>query len=261
MRQQVVRPVRSLALGAIMACALAACGRKDRVEDLPPPPEPAPAPAPSPAAEPSASPQPDLAPDQRLARIVALLTGGDEATARVELAELLRQEPGRREAVVLQQSIEGEPRALLPSGSFAYVVQPGDTYISLALEFLEDSYKFYALTRLNGIPARDLRPGVTIQIPGRYRPSRRQRQEAAERPAPARPRPAAEAPAAVPVPRTDPAAAQRYRRSGLEAMSVGRINLAVRRLEQAARADPGNGAVQADLARARRVQATVRGRN
>jgi len=256
------RAIRTFVTGTMLAASLAACGKKDRLKDLPPPPEAPPTQTPAPSIEKSKDPLPDLSPDQRLARVVALLNAGDEPTARVELAELLRQQPGRREALVLQQSIEGDPRALLPSDSFAYVIQPGDTYITLALEYLEDSYKFYALARVNGVSAAELKPGVTIQIPGRFRTPRRQRPET-PRPAPSRPsRPAAgPAPAVQPVaPRTNPAAAQRYRRSGLEALSAGRTDLAVRRLEQAARADPGNTAIQSDLTRARRVQSTVRGR-
>lgn len=246
----------------LLAVALAGCGKKE----LPLPPSTPPVTVePATPAGPVIEPQAGLSANQRLARVVALLNAGDEPTARAELAELLRQDPGRREAQVLRQSIEGDPRAILPRDSFAYVVRPGDTFVTLALEYLRDSYKFYALARINGVAPAALKPGDIVQIPGRFRERaepRRTMPTPAARPGTAAPRPGTTVtPAAPPAPQSDPAAARRMRRAGLEAMSAGRIDIAVARLSRAAQLDPGDGAIAADLARARRIQSTVRGRN
>ena len=224
------------ALALALAASVAACGGKERPGPTPPPPE---LPMRTDLAEPVAiQPQPGLTPTQRLARVVELLVANDEPTARAELAQLLRDEPNRREALVLRQSIEGDPRAVLPGDRFSYTVRPGDTYITLARDYVGDSYKFYALARINGIAANRLKAGDTIQLPGRFREPRREREERA-RPAPRPREPGAPPQAAPAAPRTDQA---------------------VGRLSQAAQLDPANEAIAADLARARRIQATVRGR-
>ncbi|WP_438827218.1 hypothetical protein, partial [Sphingomonas bacterium] len=54
--------------------------------------------------------------------------------------------------------------------------------------------------------------------------------------------------------------AQKLRQQGLEQMSAGSIDRAVQLLSQAATLDPGNGAIGGELARARRIQATVHSR-
>lgn len=211
----------------------------------------------------------DLDATKRLARVVELLNQNDEKTARVELAALLLQAPGRREALVLEQSIKGNPYELVPRGSFSYIVLPGDTFITIARDYLGDSYKFYALARISGIAANMLKPGDTIQIPGRLRdpvrpgamrtrvPYSRPRTRPRFTPTPGVPA-TANAPAAPA--QTDPAGALRLRRQGLERMTAGQINVAVDRLGRAQRLDPDNKAIAADLARARRIQGTVRTR-
>ncbi|SFS09757.1 LysM domain-containing protein [Sphingomonas jatrophae] len=257
------RRVSAIALAAALLATLAGCGEKERpapVSKAPPPPPPSTAPA-----EPAIQPQVGLNPTQRLARVVELLNAGDEKTARVELAALRAESPGMRQAEVLHRSIEGNPYDLVPRGSFSYIVEPGDTYITLARDYLGDSYKFYALARISGIAADKLKPGDIIQIPGRLRepgrsgtaprrtaPVRTPRREAA--PATA----GTPAPAAAPM--TNPAEALRLRRQGLERMTAGQINVAVERLTRAQRLDPNNGAIAADLARARRIQGAVRTR-
>jgi hypothetical protein len=253
--------------GAAMLALLGGCGKKEKLAPLPAPPEAAPA---APAAEDTGDkPQatPGLNPTQRLARVVELLNRNDEKTARVELDALLAQDPGRREARVLEQSIKGNPYAMVPRNSFSYVVAPGDTFITLALDYLGDSYKFYALARISGIAPNMLKPGDIIQMPGRVRdPSRPGVQRT--RPAPTRARPvrrptnetAAPASAAPAAPQNDPATALRFRRQGLEQMTAGRIDRAVSLLGRALQYDPDNRAIAADLARARRIQGTVQTR-
>ena len=218
------------------------------------------------APDPALKPAVGLTPDQRLALVVDLLNRNDERSARVELAELLRQEPARREALLLLVSIAGNPNDVMPRGSFSYVVEPGDTYTTLSASYLDDPYKFYALARLNGIAADRLAAGHVIQIPGRYRepvgaeePRRRYgrrrtwRRRVASRTASAIP---AAQPAAA-AGQADPAAALRLRRQGLERMTAGQIDAAVTRLSRAQSLDPENKAIAADLARAKRIKGSV----
>ena len=252
---------------AAMLTLLGGCGKKEKLAPLPAPPEAAPA---TPAAEDTGDrpqPTPGLNPTQRLARVVELLNRNDEKTARVELDALLAQDPGRREARVLEQSIKGNPYAIVPRNSFSYVVAPGDTFITLALDYLGDSYKFYALARISGIAPNMLKPGDIIQMPGRVRePSRPGAQRTRPAPTRARParRPATEASAptstAPAASQNDPATALRFRRQGLEQMTAGRIDRAVSLLGRALQYDPDNRAIAADLARARRIQGAVQTR-
>ena len=255
-----------LAALATMAM-LGACAKKEQPQPLPAPPAVAPPVEAGVADAPQAVP--GLTPTQRLARVVDLLNHNDEKTARVELDALLAQEPNRREARVLAQSIKGNPYEMVPRNSFSYVVQPGDSFISLALDYLGDSYKFYALARISGIAADKLKPGDIIQMPGRLRgPSRpgvqRSRPSAVRARPPRRGTPATEsvtpATAQPARPQSDPAAALRLRRQGLEQMTAGRINRAVSLLGRALQLDPDNKAITADLARARRIQGAVQSR-
>ena len=220
--------------------------------------------------DPTIQPIAGLTAQQRLARVVELLGANDEKTARVELKALLAEAPGSREALVLQQSIVGNPYDLVPRGSFSYIVTPGDSFITLARDFLGDSYKFYVLARISGIAANLLKPGDTIQIPGRLRdpirPGASRERSGYSRPrvyprrVPAAPAGGAAAAATAAAPQADPATALRLRRQGLEQMTAGRIDAAVARLGRAQQLDPDNKAISADLARARRIQGAVRTR-
>jgi hypothetical protein len=255
-----------LAALALMAM-LGGCAKKEKIQPLPAPPAEAASSEAGAADVPPATP--GLTATQRLARVVDLLNHNDEKAARIELEALIAQEPNRREARVLEQSIKGNPYEMVPRNSFSYVVEPGDTFISLARDYLGDSYKFYALARIAGIAVNRLKPGDIIQMPGRVRgPSRLGAQRS--RPPAVRARPprrgaptaGATAPTAAP-PATvqgDPAAALRLRRQGLEQMTAGRINRAVSLLGRALQLDPDNRAITADLARARRIQGAVQSR-
>lgn len=260
-----MRTLPGLGVTAAALLALAGCGGRPERMAMPATEAPPPPPAPKDDKTPAPQAQPGLSPTQRLARVVDLLNRNDEKTARVELAALLADAPTRREALVLRESIYGNPYDLVPRGSFSYIIAPGDTFITIARDYLGDSYKFYALSRISGIAGDQLKPGDTIQIPGRLRdPARRGGGYA--RPAPARPRTrpttgaAPSTPGAPAAPQTDPAGALRLRRQGLEQMTAGRIDAAVSRLSHAQQLDPDNRAIAADLARARRIQGAVRTR-
>ena len=205
---------------------------------------------------------PTRSPRQRYDMAVELLQQGNSAQARTELAALLQQRPGDRRAGQLLREIDTDPRVLYGSDSFAYVVRSGDTLSSLARRYLRDPASFYGLARFNNLTfPTELRPGQTLMIPGRVRsPERavappRRPSPVATQAAPAKPEEAAR-----PAPKTiDRGRAQRLRQQGLEQMSAGSIDRAVQLLSQAAAADPTSGAIAGELARARRVQATVRG--
>jgi Flp pilus assembly protein TadD len=77
---------------------------------------------------------------------------------------------------------------------------------------------------------------------------------AAPRPKPAPPR------AATPKPAGNPAAARQARAAGLAALNQGNVDRAIALLGRAAQLDPGNALIERDLARARRIAATVRAR-
>jgi hypothetical protein len=203
---------------------------------------------------------PDRSPQQRYGAAVQLLEQGNTAQARAELVLLLQRRPGDRRAGQLLREIDTDPRSLYGADSFAYIVRPRDTLVSLARRYLGDAVNFYGLARFNNLtlPA-DLQPGQTVMIPGRVRspervaPPTRRAAPTAPQAAPARSEQAAR-PAA---PRVDHGRAQRLRQQGLEQMSAGSIDRAVQLLSQAAVLDPTNGAIAGELARARRIQATI----
>ncbi|WP_165374823.1 LysM peptidoglycan-binding domain-containing protein [Sphingomonas montana] len=251
---------------ATLLALLSACSHKDAVE-LAPLPEPPPlATAPNPAAPQTA---PNLNARQRTALIYDLMNRGEADQARAEARRLQSDYPTNRAAADLLEQIDGDPKALFGTDSFAYVVRPGDTFPTLAARFLGAGSKFYALARYNGIAVPStLQPGQTIMIPGRQRDPAPLRERRAPRP----PRRAgvtsgaaqgAPAAVAIPVPRgprADPGRAARLRRAGLEQMNAGSIGRAVQLLQRATTLDPANAAIAADLDRARRIQSTVQGR-
>jgi len=130
--------------------------------------------------------------------------------------------------------------------------------MTLAARYLGDPLRFYILARYNGIatPA-DLRVGQVLKIPG---VPRRALAPRISRPAPAAAaeKRAASPPTAASVsPPSQPERATSLRALALEDMNRGHINHAVSLLEKAAQLDPGSPLIIHDLARARRIQATV----
>ena len=236
---------------------LASCGhRGDKVAAPGEVPVVSPAPvAGAPAATPALSPQ------RRYEFALTLLQKGQVAQAQAELQELERQHSTDRRVTSLLRQIDTDPKILYGGDNFAYTVRAGDTLFSLSKKFLRNPLNFYGLARYNGLTLPvDLAPGQVIQIPGRapaFQPP-----VAPRRPAPTAPPSAGED--VRPAPRPDGGAqreqAQLLRRQGLEQMSAGSIDRAVTLLSQAATLDPQNGAITADLARARRIQTTVRNR-
>ncbi|WP_442678508.1 LysM peptidoglycan-binding domain-containing protein [Sphingomonas sp. ASY06-1R] len=242
-----------------LALLLAGCG--DKVQSV------SSKPTPPPTASPPSSPQPTpgLSPSSRYKLALQLLQQGNPTQARVELVQLWHDDPSDERGGVLIRQIDTDPKVVFGTESFPYTIKQGDTLFSLAKQYLHDSLNFYGLARYNGLtlPAH-LQPGEVILIPGKPRPVRKWIRPVPT-PPPASgtgtpPRQGQVSPPPTATPTDSPARrrqAQDLRRRGLEQMSAGSIDRAVTLLSQAASLDPGNAAIAADLARARRIQATV----
>lgn len=198
--------------------------------------------------------------------IATLLDQGETRKAKKRLAAALKREPGNASLMVLRDSIDLDPQVQLGPSSFAYSVQQGDTIASLAQRFLGNRLKSHQLARYNSIsgPA-VLAPGRVLRIPGqdpRAEAVRRPERRADPQPAVVRPKPTALARPAAPAPvaASNAAAARQARSAGLAALNEGKPERAVGLLSRAASLDPGNAAIARDLARARRIQATVKAR-
>ncbi len=173
------------------------------------------------------------------------------------LYAVLVAEPDNAVAKRLMQQLDQEPAALLPGKPQTYTAGPGETFSMLAGRFLGDPLLFYALAKYNGFAAPgQLQAGYVLKIPKRPAPT-----VAARTPAkPARAAPKGEAaPAAVATLR-DPGRAGKLRAQGLDQLNRGAPGRAVALLTQAAQLDPANPAIQRDLARAQRIQASLAAR-
>jgi hypothetical protein len=200
----------------------------------------------------------------RVRDAIAALNRGDAAAARRELMAALRRQPGDTVARQLLSQIDTDPAILLGAENYSYTLREGETLSTVAGRALGNPMMFYALARYNNIAVpSSVVPGQTILVPGR-RPAPPAPPRPAPRPhtaPPPGPPVVAPTPAPRPAPAANPALAARLRGQGLAAMNAGAIDRAVSLLGRAAALDPGNAAIRADLARARRVQSTVRARH
>ena len=193
---------------------------------------------------------------ERVHAAMELLDRGEEARARGLLENALRQEPGNATAQRLIDEIDGDPRRAIGSRTRAYTVREDDTMTGLAERFLGDPLMFYALARYNNIVPNQLAAGQTIQVPDRSRPMssasvRVPPTASAQEAAPV-------APAASAVSANVAARASQLRLRGLERLNAGDADGAVALLGQAHAIDAGNTAIQSDLTRAQRIQASLR---
>jgi hypothetical protein len=207
---------------------------------------------------------------ERLRAAIADLYRGDGPAARRKLTALLRRQPGDATARRLLSEIDTDPRVLLGAENYSYTLREGETLSVIAQRALGDPMLFYALARYNNIAVPSaVAPGLVILIPG-HRPAPpppppapppppRQAPRPAPRPAQPAPGPAAQ-PARPAARAANPVLAARLRGQGLAAMSAGQINRAVALLRQAASLDPDSVVIRNDLARALRIQSTVRAR-
>jgi Tfp pilus assembly protein PilF len=189
----------------------------------------------------------------RVHAAMELLDRGEEARARSLLESALRQEPGNATARRLLDEINLDPRRQLGERSYAYVVRDSDTMTSLAERFLGDPLMFYALARYNDIVPNQLAPGQTIRVPDRGRTTTSASAHAsapsATSAAPLAPSPTVSSDAV--------ARANRLRLQGLERLNAGDADTAVALLRQARALDAANAAIQSDLNRAQRIQASL----
>lgn len=235
---------------------------------LPPPSPPAEVtpPAPPPYEAPTG-----LSAKDRLVRIIKLLESGNADYARIDLRAYLFQNPNSKIGQSLLEQIDKEPEALLGTEFYIYDVQASESLSQLAERFLGDRYKFWALARYNGItnPTK-LTQGKKLKIPGIPKPpvssgktlagddeeiSRRLAEEQAEKKEPVK----AEPPKPLSI--IDPIRAMALRKIGLENLQRGKIDAAINLLKQAvdlALGTPSLSVIQKDLARALRLQASVK---
>lgn len=194
---------------------------------------------------------------------IAMLHRGEQDAARRRLMTVLRRDPADAIARQLIGQIDGDPQQMLGARSYRYTLRDGETLSTVAQRALGNPLSFYILARYNNIAVPNLVvAGQTISVPGRA-PAPPAERRPQPRPAPSRPR--ADAPAATPSPpaaqpSANPARAGRLRAQGLAALNAGAVDRAVALLRQALAADPGNATIRGDLARAVRVQGTVRSR-
>lgn len=201
---------------------------------------------------------------QSIDAIAEHLNQGDVSAARKLIKSGLKRDPYNPSLALLRDSIARDPVELLGPQSFDYVVQPGDTLVGIAQRYLGNRLLTYQLARYNGIEKpTTLTAGQTLRIPGaKSVPVRRTVTPAPSTPS-VPPAPRAQPPkqaAAPPAARSDPAAARQLRTQGLAALNKGSATRAVQLLRRAAALDPANRVIKADLARAERIEATVRSR-
>ncbi|MBQ4854425.1 LysM peptidoglycan-binding domain-containing protein [Rhodanobacter sp. B2A1Ga4] len=113
--------------------------------------------SPSPA---SASREPTLA------AIGSRLQSGHYAEGEKALRQYLERHPGDRAAPAMLRQLTADPQQVLGERWRAHVVQPGDSYSTLAERYLGDPNQFLILARYNGStnPSR-LRVGETLHMP------------------------------------------------------------------------------------------------
>ena len=121
----------------------------------------------SPTQPPAAAPTPaSSSGEPSLAAIGNQLQSGHYAEGEKALRQYLERHPGDRAARAMLRQLTADPRQLLGEHWRAYVVQPGDSYSTLAARYLGDPGRFLILARYNGStnPSR-LRVGQTLHLP------------------------------------------------------------------------------------------------
>ena len=202
---------------------------------------------------------PGLSPRERVRTAIELLDAGDERHARAELQAALEEQPNSSAARRLLDQISGDPRALLAGEAAPYIVRPGETMSALAERYQGDALLFYALARFNNIDApNQVSAGQTLMIP--RRPRLRIPSSVVSLPPVSEPQPGSASASSVraPLPRSPNAVrANALRLQGLQFLNGGQVDRAVAVLRQAQALDGSNDAVQRDLDRAVRLQASL----
>lgn len=114
-----------------------------------------------------ASPAPDSDQPLSLSAITnTYLLQGRYVEGEQHLRTYLAKYPNDRAAQNMLRQLTADPKAMLGSASRSYVVQPGDSYSTLAARYLGDSNQFLALARYNGSTnPSTLRVGEVVRLP------------------------------------------------------------------------------------------------
>lgn len=163
---------------------------------------------------------------------------GRYADGERRLRQYLARYPGDRAAQGLLRQLTADPREALGAASRNYVVQPGDSYSTLASRFLGDASRFLILARYNGSDDPSaLHVGDTVRLP--TAPSRAPAADTLVVRATADDLLATPAaPAGNPAPAATPADAQRLQAESTVLLRQGRKTEALARLDQALKLDP-----------------------
>jgi len=132
-------------------------------------------------AAPQITPTAGLTPQERNVLAIELLNEGKADRARVELEASLAELPADRNARAqnLLSQIDADPIAMLGSENWKYTVQKGESLSIIAGRYLNDTLKFFALARYNGMDnPSQLQVGEVIRVPGREPPPRKKAQGA-----------------------------------------------------------------------------------
>jgi hypothetical protein len=188
---------------------------------------------------------PNITPRERVRLAIEQMSAGQAAQAQAELDAALVAEPNNATARRLRQQIDGDAAALIGPNAQPYVVRSGETMSQLAERFLGDGLLFYALARFNGLDApNQITAGQTLMIP--------------RRPGVHVASPGAQAPAAASAPTANATRANQLRLQALQQLNSGAVDGAVALLRQARTLDGSSTAIQRDLDRALRLQASLR---
>jgi tetratricopeptide (TPR) repeat protein len=109
----------------------------------------------------------EAAPSLSLSAIVRrYLQNGHYAEGEKALRAYLQDHPGDRTAQFFLRQLTGDPKQILGAASIPHVVQPGESYSTLAAKYLGDANLFLVLARYNDStdPAL-IRVGSTLQLP------------------------------------------------------------------------------------------------
>jgi tetratricopeptide (TPR) repeat protein len=145
--------------GAVLAAGCAQVGSKPKVTIQPAKQAPAPAPTENVPSE--------AAPRLTLSTIVRHdLQNGHYAEGEKALRRYLQEHPGDRSAQFFLRQLTQDPKQVLGAASTPHIVQPGESYSTLASKYLGDPNLFLMLARYNGSTNPSLiRVGSTLQLP------------------------------------------------------------------------------------------------
>jgi len=99
---------------------------------------------------------------------IHLLENGEVAAATKEFEQVLKHKPQDETALFMLRQVELTPQQFFDENSFnsRYQTQEGDTFVSIANQFLDDSLSFHSLVKLNQRKnIHDLKAGDIVLVP------------------------------------------------------------------------------------------------